>query len=132
LYNIKGINYSTYAPSISGGVKEECLGKVVLNRRNLNNEYEKIIDFSNEPEGTDLWVWRQVVDFNFDNIEVLLTPYGKFANTYYLIENNKLIFRSDKPITLSYRLIGNRFDWRKWPTKALDQTEKGTMVNLFD
>jgi len=36
--------------------------------------------------------------------------------------------RSDKPVTISYRLIGNRFDWLKWPTKALNQSEPGMLV----
>jgi len=128
LYTLNGTNYSTYASSISGGVKEEYVGRAVVAKRTANNEYEKVIDFGSEPEGSDLWVWHQVVDYSSENVEVLLTPYGNFANTYYLIKNNKLIFRSDRPVTLSYRLIGRRFDWLKWPTKALDQTEKGMMV----
>jgi hypothetical protein len=128
LYDINGVKYSTYAGSISGGVKEEVVGKVSINSRAANNEYEAVIDFAKEKEGTNLWVWRQVIDYSADNVEVFMTPFGKFANTYYSIENNKLIFRSDRPVTISYRLIGNRFDWRKWPTRALDQSEKGMKV----
>ena len=130
LYSIGEINYSTYAPSISGGVKEEYVGKVTITSHNPNNkkEYEKIINFATEPTGSDLWVWRRVVDFSSDNVEVLITPYGHFANAYYLIKKNQLILRSDRPVTLAYRLIGRRFDWSKWPTKALDQTEKGMLV----
>ena len=128
LYTINGMNYSTFASSISGGVKEEYVGKVTLSARNANQEYEKIINFTTEPEGTDLWVWRQVIDFSAENVEVFMTPYGQFANTYYLIKGNELIFRSDKPVTLSYRLIGKRFDWQQWPTKALNQKEQGMIV----
>jgi len=88
LYTINGTNYSTFASSISGGVKEECLGKVTLSARNANYEYEKIINFDTEKEGTDLWVWRQVIDYSAENVEVFMTPYGQFANTYYLIKGN--------------------------------------------
>ena len=54
---------------------------------------------------------------------MLITPYGKFAETYYTIENNKLILHSDRQVTVSYRLIGKRIDWKNWPTKAKDQEE---------
>ena len=130
LYDIKGIKYSTYAGSISGGVKEEVVGKVIINSRSIsdNKEYEKVIDFAKETEGSNLWVWRQVIDFTPDNIEVFMTPFGKFANTYYSVEDNKLIFHSDRPVTISYRLIGSRFDWRKWPTRAINQMEQGMKV----
>ncbi|MHB8903768.1 MAG: hypothetical protein ACYC40_01530, partial [Patescibacteria group bacterium] len=130
LYDINGVKYSTYAGSISGGVKEEVVGKIAISSRATNtaNEYEKIINFATVKEGSDLWVWRKVIDFAPDNVEVFLTPYGGYANTYYLIKDNQLIFRSDRPITLSYRLIGRRFDWHQWPTKAIDQSEKGMKV----
>ena len=38
------------------------------------------------------------------------------ADIYYFIEGNKIIFRGDKQVEFSYRLTGNRHDWRKWPT----------------
>lgn len=129
LYKIKGINYSTFAASIAGGVKEELVGKIKLTTKNkLTEEYEAIIDFSSIKEGSDLWVWRQVVDFSSDNVDVFLTPYGRSASVYYLVADNSIIFRSDKPADISYRLIGKRFDWRNWPTKAQDQTEAGFEV----
>ncbi len=128
LYNIKGINYSTFAPSIAGGLKEEYVGQFKIDTYNPGFGYEGSIDFSDLKIGSDLWVWRQVVDFSPDNVQVLLTPYGSFAQTYYLIRDNKLIFRSDKPVSISYRLIGRRFDWRNWPTKALNQIEKANLV----
>jgi len=129
LYNINEVNYSTFAPSISGGVKEEYVGKANIKRKNSDlNEYEYIVNFSLEDEGSDLWLWHKVVDYSNDNVQVFITPAGKFAEVYYQIENNKLIFRSDKPVEISYRLIGNRYDWQNWPTKAANQTEKGVIV----
>ena len=130
LYSIKGTNYSTFVSSISGGVKEEYVGKIKINKTNrVLNEYEATINFDNVEEGSDLWVWRQVVDFNPDNVDVLITPYGSMAQVYYLIDGNKLIFRSDRPATVSYRLVGKRFDWRNWPTLSGDQTTPGLKVD---
>jgi hypothetical protein len=128
LYNIKGINYSTFAPSFAGGVKEEYTGKIKVIKLNYAREYEAIIDFSEVEEGSDLWVWRQVINFNKDAVEVVATPYGKFAQVYYLIDGNKLIFRADKAVEISYRLTAKRFDWREWPTRAVDQTISGLKV----
>jgi hypothetical protein len=129
LYNLNGVNYATFAPSISGGVKEEYTGKIKINRKNpVTREFEAVVDFSNIEEGSDLWVWRQVVDFNRDNVEVVIAPYGQFAQVYYLIDDNKLIFRSDRAVEISYRLTGRRFDWRNWPTRPLDQSERGIVV----
>jgi len=131
LYSINNVNYSTFAASISGGVKEEYVDKIMINKEikvSGVKQYEAVVDFNSEPVGTDLWVWYRVVDFNKNNVEVLITPYGNFAQTYYLINNNKLIFRSSSPVEISYRLIGRRFDWRQWPTKPFDQTEKGYIV----
>ena len=123
LYNIQGVNYSTFASSIVGGVKEEYLGTIKVLRA-VGEEYEAVIDFDNVAKGSDLWVWHQVVDFSPENIHVNITPYGSFASVYYQVKGNKLIFRSDRPADLSYRLVGKRLDWRQWPTKALDQQEK--------
>jgi hypothetical protein len=128
LYNIHGVNYATFAPSIAGGVKEEYTGNAEIKSKNISGEYEFVVDFNKEKEGSDLWVWRHTVDFSKYNIQVLLTPYGKSAQIYYLIENDKLIFRANEPVEISYRLVGNRIDWKKWPTRALDQTEKPSFI----
>ncbi len=126
LYNIQGVNYSTFASSIVGGVKEEYVGTIKVTRAvsEGGEEYEAVVNFDTITKGSDLWVWRQVVDFSPENVQVNITPYGGFASAYYQIKGNKLIFRSDRPAELSYRLVGKRLDWRQWPTKALDQQEE--------
>jgi hypothetical protein len=135
LYKINNVNYSTFAASIAGGVKEEYVGKIKIEKeirsgnKNTAREYEAAIDFTKIEEGSDLWVWRKVVDFNPESVDVALTPYGSFAQVYYLISGDKLIFRSDRPAKISYRLIGKRFDWRDWPTKSKNQSEAGYEVN---
>jgi hypothetical protein len=124
LYNIKGVNYSTFAAAIVGGVKEEYIGTIKVLDKKLDGTYEKIINFDTVFEGSDLWVWYKTVDFSSKNVQVLITPINDFAQAYYKIDGNKLVFKTDKPIELSYRLIGRRIDWRKWPTRAIDQEEK--------
>ncbi len=133
LYEIKGKKYATYVSAIVGGVNEEYIGKAELKTQSASwrtklKTYEYIIDFSKEKEGTDLWVWRKAIDFSKDNVNALVTPYGMSANIYYLIEGEKLIFRSDKPAEFSFRLIGKRFDWKQWPTFAKDQNEKAGLI----
>jgi len=125
LYTINGINYSTYAPAVAGGVREEYIGKIKIDKAINDGVYEAVLDFDNLKTGSDLWLWRKVVDFNKDNVDIAITPYGDFARVYYLIENNHLIFRSDSKIEISYRLIGRRFDWRDWGTLSEDQTTQG-------
>ncbi len=127
LYNIKGVNYSTFAASIVGGVKEEISGKIEISKK-VADEYQAVIDFNKEKVGTDLWVWRSVIDFSEDNVEAIITPYGSFAKTYYSIDNNKFIFHSDIPVKVSYRLLAKRFDWKQWPTKAKNQKEKAGFI----
>jgi hypothetical protein len=135
LYSIGGRNYSTYAASIAGGVKEEYVGKgrIEMDRPDRNGYYTYILNFSGIESGSDLWLWRNVVDFSPDNVEVLATPIGTPVPIAYEIGGNKIIFRAQLQTTnhklptsidFSYRLIGKRFDWTKWPTLAADQSEE--------
>jgi len=128
LYRIKGVNYSSFAAAIVGGVKEEYVGKAQINKLNFKGEYEFILDFAKQKEGSDLWVWYKTVDFSAENVDALVTNYGNFAQVYYLIEGEKLIFRASEPTTISYRLIGRRHDWRNWPTRAIDQNQTAGFV----
>jgi Flp pilus assembly protein CpaB len=34
------------------------------------------------------------------------------------------VLKADRPVEVSYRLTAKRFDWKEWPTKAIDQNEK--------
>lgn len=127
LYDIQGTKYSTYAPSFVGGIKEE-----LIDRGQISQCSAKIcswqLDFSKVKTGSDLWVWRKIVDFNEDKVDVLLTPYGQPAILSYEIKDNKIIFYADRPTQFSYRLVGSRYDWRDWPTLAVDQAETASMT----
>jgi hypothetical protein len=120
LYQINGAFYSTYASSIAGGVKEEYLGKIKVSKK-VGSSYRAVIDFDEEEEGSDLWVWRQVIDFSSENVDMILTPIDSFASAYYTILGNKIYVYSDSPAKFSYRLSGKRFDWAKWPTRSVDE-----------
>jgi hypothetical protein len=124
LYEINNVLYSSYAASVVGGVKEECIGKTTINSYNSSKEeYEKIIDFKKQEEGTELWLWYKTVDFNQDNVDIFMTPIGSMANVYYEVVDDSIVIRSDKKVSVSYRLIGRRFDWKSWPTIAEDQSQ---------
>ncbi|MFP4515136.1 MAG: hypothetical protein ACLFNO_03990, partial [Parcubacteria group bacterium] len=126
LYRINNVLYSSYAASVVGGVKEEYIGKTTINSYNSSKgEYEKVINFKEQEEGTELWLWHKTVDFNKDNVDIFMTPIGAMANVYYELTEDRIIFRSDRSVEVSYRLIGRRFDWKQWPTLADDQDEKG-------
>jgi hypothetical protein len=128
LYSIDGKKYASFGASFVGGLKEEYTSKLSLKDKNSFGEYEAVIDFDTVLVGSDLWLWRQVVDFSADNIEVVATPYKRFASVYYEIEENKIFFRSDRPADISYRLTGHRFDWKQWPTIPADQSGEGMIV----
>jgi hypothetical protein len=129
LYTIGGVKYSTFAPSIVGGVKEEYVGRIYEDDfRKVGVEYEAVIDMSKLEEGSDLWVWHKVVDFSSDNVSVFLTPKGERASMYADIEGDKIVIRSDRVVDAYLRLIGSRYDWHEWPTKASDQNQPGGLL----
>lgn len=138
LYEIKGGKYATYASSIAGGVKEEYVGRGKLTSQSKNAEYSYTIDFDKVAHGSDLWVWKNAVDFSRDNVEVMATAYSIPVPIAYEVEGNKVIFKSeilstkykvpDTGLEFSYRLVGKRFDWRNWPTFAADQTKTPNLI----
>lgn len=132
LYEIQGKKYSTYASAVVGGVYEEYVGRAELFltedlKRKIKN-YEYVIDFNDVPEGTDLWVWRKIVDFSSDNVDVLVTPRGKAVPVSYVVDGNRIVFSGNEQVEFSYRLSGKRVDWQKWPTFASDQSEEASIV----
>jgi len=127
LYDIGGVKYSSYAPSMVGGIKEEYVGRG--NIKDCGSEFcSWVLDFSQVSKGSDLWVWRQIIDFRPETIEVLMTAYGQPALLSYEIGDNQIKFYSDRPTQFSYRLVGSRFDWRRWPTLAPDQSESTSLI----
>ena len=127
LYEIEGAKYSTYAPSITGGVKEEYIGQAKL-KKYTGKFYEYILDLDQEKKGSDLWVWFKTVDFSKDSVQATITPIGEPVSVAYEIKNNSIIFRGSSATEFSFRLTGKRFDWRDHPTYAKDQEEKPNLI----
>ncbi|MFH0712378.1 MAG: hypothetical protein V2A55_00750, partial [Candidatus Jorgensenbacteria bacterium] len=131
LYQIGASKYASYVASIVGGVKEEFVGRgklsLVNNESGIKN-YEYTIDFSKVNDGSDLWVWYKTIEFSKNSVEAIATPYGQAASIYYVINGKEITFKGDKPADFSFRLTGKRFDWKKWPTLATDQSERPSFI----
>ena len=128
LYQINGQKYATYGSSIAGGVNEEFVGRGQLEKADNATKATFVLDFDNIPVGSDLWVWKNAVDFSSDNVEVLATPISNPVSIAYNIEGNKIVFTGTGESGFSYRLIGKRLDWRNWPTYAKNQNEVPSIV----
>jgi len=114
VYNINGVKYATYLPGMSGGVKEEVSGTVIL-----NSNY--VIDFKKQEIGSDLWLFYQVTDFgqNWEKLQVILTP-GFNGNVWYTKDptSKTLTIHGSQAGEVSYRMTANRYDWMKWGNLA--------------
>ncbi|MEK7522481.1 MAG: hypothetical protein AAB569_02800, partial [Patescibacteria group bacterium] len=131
-YTINGKNYATFLPSMTG-VKEETTGIITLNSKNPStNVYESIIDFSGQPEASDLWLFAKVTDLkkNIDQMTVLLTP-SENTRSWYKIdkENLRLYIYSSRPTNISYRLTAPRFDSEQWGNRRADDARTGFVIN---
>jgi len=117
VYTIDGEKYATYVSGMIGQ-KEETTGVI-------NTEGEVVIDFRNQQEGSDLWLFAKATDLerNFDQLAVMLTP--AFAGDVWYekdLDSLALSIYSDNQGEISYRLTAPRFDWRELPS-VLDDEE---------
>ncbi|MEK9169772.1 MAG: hypothetical protein AAB788_03435, partial [Patescibacteria group bacterium] len=131
-YTINGKNYATFLPSMTG-VKEETTGIITLNSKNPSiNAYESIIDFSGQPEASDLWLFAKVTDLkkHIDQMTVLLTP-SENTRSWYKVdkENVRLYVYSSRPTNISYRLTAPRFDSEQWSNRRADDARTGFVIN---
>ena len=124
VYEISGKKYATYLSGMIGQ-KEEITGIVEL----VEGKY--VIDFRNEIEGSDLWIFSNIVNMekNFDKVSVILT--GAFdGNVWYEkdFDNLKLTIHGDKSGEVSYRMTAPRFDYMNWPSILDDDSIEGLFV----
>ncbi|KKT47999.1 MAG: Triple helix repeat-containing collagen [Candidatus Gottesmanbacteria bacterium GW2011_GWA2_44_17] len=131
-YTINGKNYATFLPAMTG-VKEETTGIIKLDNKNPStNTYESIIDFTSQPEASDLWLFAKVTDLkkNIDQMTVLLTP-SENTRSWYKIdkENIRLYVYSSRPTNISYRLTAPRFDFGQWSNRRADDAPVGFVIN---
>jgi type II secretory pathway pseudopilin PulG len=112
IYIIDGIRYATYVSGMIGQ-KEETTGIADLR----NGKY--VIDFRNQEEGSDLWLFTKATDLesNFDKMAVLLTPSFNGSVWYEKDSKNlRLTIYSNGDGDISYRFTAPRFDWRNLPS----------------
>jgi hypothetical protein len=120
VYVIEDKKYATYMAGMTG-VKEETTGVLKLTQKE-NGLWKKVIDFSKEEKGSDLWIFWQTTDFgkDWDNLITVLTVNFN-GNVWYKkdFENESLIIfaksnNEKENLEVSYRLTAPRFDYNKW------------------
>jgi len=135
IFDIDGEKYATYIAETSNGVRVDFFGKAELlkgsdNQSSFNHVF--LIDFDDLSKGSNLWIFSKIVDFgkNMENLNVVLTPEGKHADLYYLLDfqENQLIIYGNKQVNVSYRLSAPRFDHEKWGNTVDDKSLKGMKV----
>jgi hypothetical protein len=116
LYTIGGENYATYLPGMTGN-KEETAGTVTLTL-NSNGSAEATLDFASAAKGSDLWLFRSIIDAsgNFAQVTISLTP-SFDGRVWYEKDkaNNRIVIHGTAAGEVSYQLIGKRFDWQSFP-----------------
>ena len=142
VYEINGEKYATYVPGMIGQ-REEFSGTLKLPITNYQLPMKYSIDFDNLEKGSDLWLFRKIVDFggkDWQFLSVLVSPkfsgrvwYEKNPSANQLVfyasptENWKLEIGNSQP-EISFRLSAPRFDWRSWGNLNHDQSLTGFKI----
>lgn len=111
VYTIDGEKFATYVSGMVG-LKEEVSGV-------LTTQGETVINFKNQPKGSELWLFAKASDLerNFNRLAVILTPAFNgdvwYEKNYDTLE---LTIHTSAPGEISYRFTAPRFDWKEWPT----------------
>jgi hypothetical protein len=132
-YTINGKKYATYMSSMTG-MKEETTGSVETNERIDGVGYRTIVDFTKQPEASDLWLFSKTTNLkeNIDKMVILLTP-EKNTRTWYSVDPVKqtLSIFSSRPTKISYRLTAPRFDYLAWKNTR-NSAHSGYVLNNPD
>ncbi|MBI3825619.1 MAG: type II secretion system protein [Candidatus Rokubacteria bacterium] len=151
LYSIDGTRYATYVPSISGKIREEVTGNLVLQAKGFfgacdglfsrllssscssadaGQDRISIIDFDHLEKGSELWLFSRITDFgpHWENLDVILSP-GFNGRAWYEkdVAHHRLVIHGNQEGEVTYRLTAARFDHDKWPIVS-DATEGGLTV----
>ncbi len=131
-YTINGTKYATFLPAMTG-IKEETSDTVEVNEYIAGVGYRSIIDFRNQPEGSDLWLFGKTTNIkkNFYKLVVLLASQDN-ARSWYTVDPDRLTLSiyANRPTTVSYRLTAPRFDWERWKnTRDPLDTSSGFILN---
>ena len=132
-YTINGKKYATYMASMTG-VKEETTDTVHIESKIAEGRYAYVIDFNNQPIGSDLWLFSKTTHLkdNLDHMSVLLTPTDD-TRTWYKVDNTgdhlTLILYSSRPTQISYRLTAPRFNAENFANIRPDNAPGGFLIN---
>lgn len=131
VYEIAGKKYATYV-SDTVGLKMEAYGKVKLTKG--DSGYYALLDFKNAEVGSDLWLFWQTADLgkNMEHIILTISSEGDSARIWYSLspENNRIVIRGDKSVSVSYHLVAPRHDASEWPSILMNSKEKGVSLPL--
>jgi len=103
IFNIWGKKYTSYMPDFIGQ-KVEVVGQEKLEGNEL------VINLAEEPEGSDLWLFWQVVDH--ESVIPFVSPQDN-ASLYAYIDGSRFVIKlrqGERDSRFSYRLIGTRLD----------------------
>jgi hypothetical protein len=103
IFGIQGKKYVSYMPDFIGQ-KVEVAGKARLEGEKLE------IDLAKESEGSDLWLFWQVVEG--ESVVPFVSPQDN-ASLYAYIEGSKFIIKlrqGEQDARFSYYLVGTRLD----------------------
>ena len=105
-YTIEGKHYATYMTAMTG-VKEETTGTVQTNEYIPGIGYRSVIDFANNPEGSDIWLFGLVTDLSrtINQLVVLLSPSASVRSWYVIDPIATADNYTSRPTTVSYRLM---------------------------
>jgi len=124
VYSIGGKQYATYVAGMIGQ-KEELTGTLKL------EDKEYVIDFNNQEEGSDFWLFAEITNLkdNFDSLAVLLTSSFN-GDVWYEKDLDKmtLTIYGDKDGEVSYRLTAPRYDHIDLPTKLEESDVEGLFI----
>jgi hypothetical protein len=132
LYTINGINYSTYAPSMTG-VNEETAGTVDL-QKNADGTYSTTMNFAGAAKGSNLWLFAQATNLKntMSQLVVSLTP--SFDGNVWYTKNataNVVTIHGSAAGEVSYNFTAPRFDAAQWPNiaPADEASTTGLIIN---
>ncbi len=130
IYQIGNDKFATYMAGMIG-VKEEVTGELAISC--VNGRCEKVIDFGEEPRGSDLWLFGQVTDIDrhLPQASIILTPsfdgrvsYRKGDGEITIIATT---FSQEDEVRVSYRFTAPRFDADKWGNTTDDPATSFTI-----
>lgn len=123
VFQISGKKYATYFSDMIGQ-KSEVVGEGRLQGKEI------IIDLATQPEGSDLWLFWQIVDSN--SIIPFVSPQDE-ASLYAYMEGSKFVVKlreGKENAKFSFRLIGTRLDFKDKTNHLYEDQDIKTYIDI--